>query len=83
MKYKNRIALLLTVLLLYSLPAAAYAHEVPDESQRGAITVEMEYDGKPITGGTLTAYRVGRIQENDGNYYFVKTDAMEGFSRKL
>ncbi len=80
MKYTNCIALLLAVWLLCSLPAAAYAHETPDESQRGAITVEMEYDGKAITGGTLTAYRVGRIQEEDGNYCFVKTPAMAAFS---
>ena len=80
MKYRNHIALLLAVLLLCSLPVAAYAHEVPDESQRGAITVKMQYDGKAITGGTLTAYRVGRIQEENGNYCFVKTAAMAAFS---
>lgn len=80
MKYKRRIAaLLLAGLLLCSLCVPACAHEAPDESRKGAITVEMEYEGKAVAGGTLTAYRVGRIQEHDGNYSFVKTAAMEGF----
>lgn len=71
MKSKFRIAaLLLCVLLLYALSGAAYAHEVPDESQKGTIVVEMTYDGNAVTGGKLLAYRVARIIENDGDYGF-------------
>ena len=81
MKYKNRIvASLLAVLLLCVLPVTAYAYETPDESEKGTITVEMKYDGKAVTGGTLTAYRVGQVQEDDGNYRFAQTPAMETFS---
>lgn len=81
MKYKNRIAaLLLCLLLLCTFSMTAYAHEIPDESRKGTITVDMVYDGKAVTGGTLTAYRVGRIQEDDGNYSFTKTASMEDFS---
>lgn len=81
MKYKKRVAgLLLCVLLLCTLPVTTYAHEVPDENKKGEITVEMCYDDKAVTGGILTAYQVGQIQENDGNYSFVKTTSMEGFS---
>jgi len=40
----------------------------------------MEYGGRAVTGGTLAAYRVGRIQEEGGNYSFGKTPAMEAFS---
>lgn len=58
----------------------AYAHEVPDESRKGTITVEMEYEGQAVTGGTLTVYRVGEIQESDGNYSFGKTDAMKNLA---
>ena len=65
MKYENRIAaLLLAVLLLCALPLTANAHEVPDQSRKGTITVEMKYDGEAITGGTLTAYRDGIWREN-------------------
>lgn len=80
MKSKRWIVSLLTFCLLCSLPLAAYAHEVPDESRRGSLTVEMEYGGKPVTGGTMSAYRVGSVQENDGSYLFVKTPEMADFS---
>lgn len=81
MKYIKQIAaLLLTSLFLCSMSVTAYANEIPDESRKGTITVEMAYDGKSITGGTLTLYRVGRVQEDDGNYRFVKTSDMKDFS---
>ncbi len=80
MKCKNWIAgLLLCALLVVMLPVTAYAHEVPDETKKGGITVELCYDGRAVTGGRLAAYRVGQIRENDGNYSFGKTTAMEGF----
>lgn len=78
-RIKSILSMLLALCLMYSLSAAAYAHEVPDENRKGTITVEMEYNGNTVTGGTLTAYRVGEIQENDGNYSFGKTTAMEEF----
>lgn len=81
MKYGNRIAgLLLWVVLLCTSFVPIYAHEIPDENRKGEITLKMRYDGKNITDGTLTAYRVGEIQENNGNYSFVKTSPMEKFS---
>lgn len=71
MKYTNRIAaLLLGVWILCSLCFAAYAHEIPDENRKGTITMEMKYNGSPVTGGMLAAYRVARIAEADGNYRF-------------
>lgn len=48
----------------------AYAHEVPDQSQAGSITVTMTYEDEAVAGGTLTLYRVGDIAEDDGNYSF-------------
>ena len=80
MKYKNRIAvLLLSVLLLCALSLTVYAHETLKKGAEGTITVEMKYDGKAVIGGTLAVYRVGKIQESDGNYSFVKTDTMGTF----
>lgn len=71
MKHAKRIAaFLVAVWLLWVLPGVAYAREVPDESRTGTITVKMEYDGKPVTGGTLTAYRVARVMEENGNDCF-------------
>ncbi len=79
MKLKRLFAALLAAWLLYPGVMTAHAHETPDESRRGSITVKMEYKGKPVTGGILTAYYVGSIQENDGDYSFVKTRDMAAF----
>lgn len=81
MKYMKQIgSVLLAFCLLCMVSVTAYAHEVPDETRKGTITVEMEYEGKAVKGGTLTAYQVGQIQESDGNYSFGKTDAMSAFA---
>lgn len=78
MKYMKRIAaLLLAGCLICALSVTVYAHETPDESRVGTVTVDLIYDGKAVKGGTLTAYRVGQVQEDKGDYSFVKTAAME------
>lgn len=77
MKWINRIALLLAVCLLCLLPVSAY--EPLDETAKGSIIVEMIYDGQPVTGGTLEAYRVGQIQQENGDTFFVKTGPMAAF----
>ncbi|MDO5423397.1 MAG: SpaA isopeptide-forming pilin-related protein [Eubacteriales bacterium] len=79
-KIKPIFSMLLALCLLCGVSAAACAHEVPDEDRKGTVTVEMKYNGSAVSGGVLTAYRVGEIQEDDGDYSFVKTDAMEGFT---
>lgn len=81
MKFIKQIfSLLLAFSLLCTASLNVYAQEVPDVNRRGAVTVKMAYDGKAVTGGTLMAYRVGQIQEDDGNYAFAKTDAMAAFT---
>ncbi len=79
MKFKRWIAVLLTAWLLCPLPETARAHETPDLSQKGTVTVEMVFDGKPVTGGSLAACRVGQILENNGDYSFAPTDEMASF----
>lgn len=56
----------------------AYAHEVPDASQPGSITVSMTYEDEAVAGGTLTLYRVGVVAEDDGNYSFALADEFAG-----
>ena len=68
--YKRTLALLLSLLLCLAFPAAAMAHEVPDLSQTGSISVAMVYDGETVSGGSLMLYRVGNVSEDDGNYSF-------------
>lgn len=74
MKIQKRLsALLLMLLLCCTMAVTAYAHEIPDMSKTGAISVAMTYNGEAVAGGTLTLYQVGEIRESDGNYNFVLT----------
>lgn len=71
---KKMIALFLAMALIFPAGATAYAHDVPDMSRTGSISVKMMYDQKAVSGGVLTIYRVGEICEDDGNYRFVLTE---------
>lgn len=76
---KHLISALLALLVLCCLPLSAAAHPVPDESQDGhcSITITMTYKGKAVPGGTLALYKVGDVQEDDGNYSFVPVKAIQ------
>lgn len=59
--------------LLGCLSMTVYAREVPDLTRRGSVTVD------PGTAdGTLTLYRVGEVNESDGNYGFTLTSEFAG-----
>lgn len=62
------------LLLMSALALPVSAHDVPNLTQQGSISVTMRYDGDPVSGGELTLYRVGDIREDDGNYSFVLTE---------
>ena len=79
-KIRQIISLVFAAALVFVSGVTAYAHEVPDLSRKGTLTVKMEYANKPVSGGTLTAYRVGDVHEDDGNYSFVKSTAMGEFA---
>lgn len=76
---KKILSLFLALGLLCMASVNVCARETPDEDVSGTITVKMKYEGKAVSGGTLKAYRVGRVWEDDGDYFFVKTKAMEDF----
>lgn len=67
---KKVITLLLALSVLISLPLTAYAHDVPQDRDDCSIEVIVRYDGENVDGGTLTAIRVGYVDEEDGNYFF-------------
>lgn len=71
---KKTLSLLLMLLLVSSLCLSVSAHEVPDFSRRGSISIVMTYRGDPVAGGSLTIYRVADVVEYDGNYGFAYTD---------
>lgn len=67
----KRIFSVFTVIaLLCALCVTAYAHEVPDLSQKGSVSITMSHYGELVPGGTLTLFRVGEVYEEDGNYGF-------------
>ena len=75
---RTRLRCLLALRLLLSLPLSAAAHPVPDERKDGhsSITVTMTYQEKALPGGTLALYKVGDVEEEDGNYSFVPVAAI-------
>ena len=61
------------LVLICCLSTAAFAHNVPDKNQIGAITVTMHAGETVVSGGTLTLFRVGEVFEEDGNFSFRPT----------
>lgn len=79
---KTLAILLLTVLVGLS-GLTAYAHDVPDESKKGSITVNFEYDNKAVTGGRLALYRIAEVRETDGNYGFENLPEFDDFHKDM
>lgn len=79
---KTLAMLLLTVLVGLS-GLTAYAHDVPDESKKGSITVDFEYDNKVVTGGRLALYRIAEARQTDGNYGFENLPEFSGFHKDM
>lgn len=71
---KGILSFLAAALLLACLPLNAFAHEVPDMDKQGSIEITMRYGDKAVSGGTLTATKVGEVAQDDGNYFFVRLD---------
>ena len=71
---KRIIAITLLIVLLCTVSVSAAAHEVPDPDRLGSITVAMTYRGRPISGGSLTVYRVADVVSENGNMVFDYTD---------
>lgn len=65
------IFLLCSLCLPGLLPLPAAAREIPEINRTDcAVEVRVKYQGKPLSGGTLTAVRVGEIWQEDGNFAF-------------
>ena len=62
----------LILICLLAFPVAA--NNVPNLAKSGSIHISMQYDGSPVSGGEFMLYRVGEIQESDGNYSFRLVD---------
>ena len=70
------ILLILVLVCAAALPVCA--HEVPDASRLGSISIAMKHQGEPIPGGSLTLYRVADVVSDDGDYLFAYTADFAG-----
>lgn len=68
---RKRIFPLLAAILLLCMSVTATAHDVPDLSRDGSISITMRKGETVVSGGSLTLYPVGEISEDDGSYSFV------------
>lgn len=75
-KLQKLSALLLALALSFGLAVTAYAHDVPDMSRKGSITITFDLPAGLASYGSLTLYRVGDVHEDDGNYSFVPVDEL-------
>ena len=67
---------LLSLALLLGLAVSSYAAQIPDTSRNASLTLEMDWEGKPLDSGSLTLYRVGDIALDNGNAAFVLIPAL-------
>ena len=73
------IALLAAAVLAVCLCTTALAaHPVPELGRTGSITVTILDEGEPVPDGRLTAYRVGDVADDDGDFYFAPRPELEG-----
>lgn len=75
---KRVLAIFLIILLPFAANLTAYAHETPDNSKSGSISVSMVYNHEAVSGGSLTLYRVAEVSEDNGNYGFALTEEFTG-----
>lgn len=67
---KRILTFMIALSVLCAIPLTAYAHDVPQDRNDCSIEVIVRFNGENIDGGTLTAIRVGYVDEEDGNYFF-------------
>lgn len=68
---KRLSALLLAALLLFAKSLTVSAQAVNMDVDDASITVTMLYNDTPVAGGTLTLYKAGEVQQNNGDYSFI------------
>jgi LPXTG-motif cell wall-anchored protein len=67
---KRIVTALLAFSILLCLSLIAHAHDAPQERDDCSINVTVRYNSENVDGGTLTAIKVGYVDQDDGNYFF-------------
>ncbi len=72
---KRLICVFSALILLCALAVNAYAAETVDMSRTGSVSITMTHLGEPVSGGSLTLYRVADVTvENGADYSFRYTE---------
>lgn len=76
MKRNKITALIIMVMLIFSVGFTAYAHEVPDLTKKGTLSITIKDEQKGIieSGGSLYFYKVADIGYDGGDCVFKYTD---------
>lgn len=82
---KRKLPLVFIVFIFLCLsPCAAFGFPAADNHQQGSITLELTYEGVPVTGGALTLYCLGQlVQAEDGDFVVMPAEnfaMLEGVS---
>lgn len=80
---RKGIILFSMAVIICSMCMTTFAQEVPDMFQKGSIRIYMHIGESPISGGSVTLYRVGAIAEDDGNFGFVLTEDFSSCNVRL
>lgn len=76
--YLKRIFIIVTMVILMTAAGSvtAMAHTIPDTTKSGSVSITFQDPDslKPVTGGSITMYRVGDVKTNNGNYFFALTE---------
>ena len=67
---KRMLTFVIAIFLLCAISITAYAHDVPQERYDCSLEMIIRYKGENLNSGTLTAIKVGYVDEDDGDYFF-------------
>lgn len=79
---KRIFAFVMVLLLLCCQPVAASAEPLVDMNARGSITVNLVYQKKPLEGMKLTCIQVGKLVEEDNEYFYESLFSRDIFTTK-
>lgn len=83
LRQKRIMALVAAVVTAVAVCFTAYAHPVPELTRKGSIEVRMSCGETAGKNGAMKLYRVGEIQEQDGNYGFALAKSFAGSGAQL
>jgi hypothetical protein len=74
---KKITAWLLSLTLLYATAGVVCAHEIPDDSKTGTLSLTLQLGETLVTDGSIALYQVGDVVSDNGDYIFQLNDAFE------